>query len=137
MVRSRNQDTAEVIADPRWQVEAYMGHWVETLGVCWYQAMAVNGPSSYLYDRQRVRHDTCVGARRRRRCVLDRNRALLSAGALASDMPFDGCEKEVSYCQKSREVIENFGVGEIPTKMDLELWYFERPYTKLPLSQGG
>lgn len=55
----------------------------------------MDGSNSYIYDRRRVWHETCVGAWHRRRGVSDRNLAVLLSGVLASDMSFVRFDEEV------------------------------------------
>lgn len=62
--------------------------------------------------------------------MFDLSQAILLSGALTSDMSFVRCEEEVSYCQKRKNVIANVDTKKVPTKVDLALWYFERPYLK-------
>lgn len=94
--------TAKVIADPRWHVEAYMERWGVMIDRRRSQAMEVDSSSRCIYDRRRLRYDTCVWPRRRRWGVFDRNRAVLLAGVSSLAMPFVRCEEEITCCQKSK-----------------------------------
>lgn len=128
--------TAEVIMDPRWRVEDYMDRSGETLNGRRFWEMAKDGSNPYIYDLRRVRHETCVGAWRRRRVVFDWNRAVLLSDVPLSDMLFVRCEAGILYCEKLRDVMVNVGAKEIPAGVDVVSWYFERPHKKRHLFHG-
>lgn len=113
--------TAKDITDPQWYVEPYTNRW----GICStsfvFRAVAVDGSSPYIYDRRRVCHDACVGARQRQLGMFERNRAILLARKSLLDKPFARSQGEISYYQELKLVVKNVGVANIPTRLDLAL----------------
>lgn len=80
-----------------------------------------------------MRHDTCVGAWRKRWSDFDQNRAVSLPGVSSLDVSFVRCEEEVSYCQNLTKVMENVGKVEIPTMVNRAWWFLERPYKNFEL----
>lgn len=130
-------DLKEVVQDPRWYVEEYMERFRDSLNCRRFKAMAVDGSSLFIYDRNRIKHDTCVGAWRRRRGALDRNKSMMMTVAPLADMPFVRCEGEFTYCQKLPDMMSSAATVEQGSLVDSSLWLFGKPYTRMHLFHGG
>lgn len=89
--------TTGVVADPRWHVEGYLERCGVTLVGRRLKAMVIDSSSPFIYDRNRICHDTCVGAWRRRRDFFARNRSMTLTKAPLADVPFVCCEEEAAY----------------------------------------
>lgn len=134
---SSGSTMAGVVEDRRWHVEEYLDCCGKTLDGRRFKAMAMEGYSLFIYDRDRIRHDTSIGAWRRRRGVCTRNWSLMLTEAPLADMPFVRCEEEVAYSVQLREVMVGAATRELPEAVYLSPWFFEKPFLKLPLFHGG
>lgn len=93
--RTRSSDVG---ADPRWHVEEYVERFGDSLDCRRFKAMVVDGSSSFIYDRRRIKHDTCVGAWKRRQGSFDRKKSMLMTGSPNANMPFFCSQEKVPYC---------------------------------------
>lgn len=117
--------TTDGAADPRWHLEDYIERCRATMdGLC-FEAAAVDGLSSYIHDRHRVRYDICIRAWWTRRGASDRNRAVRLSEVPYVDMSIASCEEEVSYCQMLKNVMTSMGVMKLPSCENLTLWYLD------------
>lgn len=126
-----------VVADPRWHVEKHIRRSGGSLDCRCSKVMAVRRLSLFVHDRHFAKHDTCVGVWRWRCGVINRIRAMLMTEAPLADMPFVQCEDEVDCCRRLRDVMSRVVGGEQPDGVDLSLWLFNKPNTKVHLVHFG
>lgn len=88
----------DVMADPHLQVEEYIKRFGNSLDRLTFMATAVSGLSSFMYDRHRIKHGTCIGPWRWRHGVFDRYRLMLITDASLQSILFVRFEVEVDYC---------------------------------------
>lgn len=114
-----------------------MKWWRKNLNGRQTRAMAVNASSTYIYDRRRMRDGTLVRAWWRQRSVFGRSWAVLLVDVSSSNTLFLQCKVKGLYGHRLRGVVEKVGSTEIPTGVDLAIWYSDTLYTELQLFYGG
>lgn len=99
--------------------------------------MAAEASSWFFYIPHRLKHKTCVIAKRRLRGVFDPDLSVLMTEKPLADMPFVWCEEEVNYIWRLRDAMNEVVGKEQPGRVKLSLWLRSKPYNKLHLHEGG